>query len=48
MTNARVVITGAGAFSPCGAGVEALWQAARDGVSAAREFNFPNGPEPAG
>jgi nodulation protein E len=40
MTNTRVVITGAGAMSPCGAGADALWAAARDGISAARDFEF--------
>ncbi|WP_172293101.1 beta-ketoacyl synthase [Pseudoruegeria sp. HB172150] len=40
MSLPRVVITGAGAFSPCGAGVASLWDAARDGVSAAREVLF--------
>ncbi|MDJ0631373.1 MAG: beta-ketoacyl-[acyl-carrier-protein] synthase family protein [Rhodobacter sp.] len=40
MTAARVVITGAGAFSPCGAGADALWQAARDGVSAIGDIRF--------
>lgn len=40
MTDRRVVITGAGAFSPCGAGVAALWQAARDGASAVRGIRF--------
>ncbi|MDJ0827221.1 MAG: beta-ketoacyl-[acyl-carrier-protein] synthase family protein [Rhodobacter sp.] len=40
MTGARVVITGAGAFSPCGAGADALWAAARDGVSAIGEIKF--------
>lgn len=44
MTHSRVVITGAGAFSPCGAGVDTLWQAARDGQSAAQEFSFPTLP----
>lgn len=40
MTAHRVVITGAGAFSPCGNGVDALWAAARDGVSAAGHVDF--------
>lgn len=40
MTSTRVVITGAGAFSPCGAGKDALWQAAKGGVSAARKVSF--------
>jgi len=44
MTNARVVITGVGAFSPCGYGVDALWSSARDGVSAARTVQFETVP----
>ncbi|MDF0601589.1 beta-ketoacyl-[acyl-carrier-protein] synthase family protein [Psychromarinibacter sp. C21-152] len=45
MTPPRIVITGAGAFSPCGAGVDALWSSARDGVSAAREIDFDTIPD---
>lgn len=44
MTNHRVVVTGAGAFSPCGNGADALWNAARDGVSAVRKVDFPTIP----
>ncbi len=40
MTQSRVVITGTGAFSPCGAGADALWRAAKDGVSAAQQVHF--------
>jgi len=45
MTLHRVVITGVGAFSPCGNGADALWQAARDGVSAAGEIRFDSIPD---
>lgn len=36
-----VAITGLGAMSACGFGADRLWAAARDGVSAVREVNFP-------
>ncbi|MER2606882.1 MAG: beta-ketoacyl-[acyl-carrier-protein] synthase family protein [Siculibacillus sp.] len=36
-----VAITGMGAISACGIGVEALWTGARDGRSAVREVDFP-------
>lgn len=45
MTAPRIVITGAGAFSPCGAGVDALWAAARDGVSAGKYTDFETIPD---
>jgi len=45
MTNHRVVITGLGAFSACGAGAETLWMAARDGHSGARDVDFDRIPE---
>jgi nodulation protein E len=45
MIGPRIVITGAGAFSPCGAGADALWQAARDGRSAAAEIRFETLPD---
>ncbi len=45
MTDRRIVITGAGAFSPCGSGVDALWTAARDGRSGARELRFDTIPD---
>ena len=41
----RVVITGAGAFSALGAGAEALWSAARDGVSGVHETDFERIPD---
>ncbi len=41
MVSHRVVITGAGAFSACGAGADTLWAAARDGQSGVRETLFP-------
>lgn len=37
----RVVVTGMGAVSACGIGVDALWTAARDGRSGMREVDFP-------
>lgn len=37
----KVVITGLGAVSACGAGVEALWTAARDGASGVVDVEFP-------
>lgn len=40
----RVVITGAGAVSACGVGVEPLWRAARDGVSGVGPIDFPSSP----
>ncbi len=42
MTQSRVVITGTGAFTACGAGTGALWKAVRDGVSAVGEIRFPD------
>ncbi|NLH80551.1 MAG: beta-ketoacyl-[acyl-carrier-protein] synthase family protein [Phyllobacteriaceae bacterium] len=36
-----VAITGLGAVSACGVGADRLWAAARDGVSAVREIDFP-------
>jgi len=42
MTQNRVVITGTGAFSACGAGTDALWCAARDGITGVREIRFAN------
>lgn len=41
MTLPRVVITGTGAFTACGAGADTLWAAARDGVSAVGHVDFP-------
>lgn len=38
----RVVITGAGAVSACGLGVDALWHAARDGESGIKPVSFPH------
>jgi nodulation protein E len=43
MTSARIAITGMGAVSAAGLGVEALWGAARDGVSQIAPFNPPRG-----
>ena len=40
MSGHRVVITGAGAFSACGMGADALWHAARDGKSGVHEVLF--------
>lgn len=40
----RVVITGMGAVSACGIGVEPLWTAARDGVTSVRTTDFPEIP----
>ncbi len=40
MSRNRVVITGTGAFSACGAGAETLWQAARDGTSGVSHIDF--------
>lgn len=37
----RVVVTGMGAVSACGVGVDALWTAARDGRSGMRDVEFP-------
>lgn len=37
----RVVVTGMGAVSGCGLGVEPLWRAARDGQNAVRPIHFP-------
>lgn len=40
---ARVAITGIGAVSAAGIGAEALWAAARDGVSGVRPLDLPRG-----
>lgn len=37
----RVVITGMGAVTACGVGVDCLWNAARDGKSAVAPISFP-------
>lgn len=37
----RVVITGMGAVSACGLGVDSLWAAARDGISSVGPIEFP-------
>lgn len=37
-----VYVTGVGAVSACGIGAEALWAAARDGISAVRPIVFPD------
>ena len=46
MTSAtrRVVITGMGAITAAGAGVQALWEAAREGRSGVSELRFPRYP----
>jgi len=40
----RVVITGMGAITACGIGVDSLWNAARDGISGVRPIDFPELP----
>lgn len=45
MTAHRVVITGHGAVSACGAGAWALWHAARDGASGVAPRDFERIPE---
>jgi len=45
MTLRRVVITGAGAVTACGAGTDALWDAVRDGRSAVAEIDFADLPQ---
>jgi len=45
MSNTRVVITGVGAFSACGAGAETLWQAVRDGVTGMKPKSFERLPD---
>ena len=37
----RVVVTGMGAVSACGLGADALWLAARDGISGRKPVHFP-------
>ncbi len=37
----RVVVTGMGAVSACGLGADALWRAARDGVSGRKPVHYP-------
>jgi nodulation protein E len=39
----KIGITGMGAVSAGGVGVEALWQAARDGISAVSPLSIPRG-----
>ena len=45
MTSHRVVITGCGAFSACGAGADVLWRAARDGVTGVAPLDFERIPD---
>ena len=45
MTPHRVVVTGLGAFTGCGSGADALWAAARDGVSAVKPIDFDRIPD---
>ena len=40
----RVVVTGMGAVSACGIGVDRLWHSARDGVSGVGHIDFPEMP----
>ncbi|MCG6904939.1 MAG: beta-ketoacyl-[acyl-carrier-protein] synthase family protein [Rhodobacter sp.] len=45
MGSHRVVITGLGALSACGAGAEDLWRAARDGVTGVATCDFERIPD---